>query len=165
MATGGENKKVPEEFLKLTKNPPSISKKPKTTFTFNESSAIIEGNGFFSFLTLEETKDGRVKYRFRTFSKTHGLEITGKGVVFEKYYRITDPKTGATVPALVDKGSKLKIDAGLFTLQWSLGNHIYLDKGITAAAATEAEYDERIRGGGGGTDPTAAAKEGKDEAK
>ena len=48
--------------------------------------------------------------------------------------------------SVIDRGSKLIIDAGFFKANWSAGGYIYLDKGISAKAGEEAAYLLRIQG-------------------
>jgi hypothetical protein len=136
---------IPQELKNIVMNPPMLEGKgfqvPK------DSGAIIKGEGYVSLITLEEAEnDGCTtgRYQFRTYSTIHKIEVRGEGTVMEKYYRIAAP--GQKGGFLVDKGSQLQIDAGLFKVQWSLSRWIYAGKkeekneDVTIQAGSEEEY-------------------------
>ena len=140
---------VPKGMLALIANPPSISKDRlnERSFTFKNKSAIVEGEDFIAYLELASEADVSAStYRFRSYSKQFKLEISGEGRVFERYYRIKDPSGKASASRTIDRGSKLVIDAGLFKVRWSSGNHIYIGKGFTAKPGSEEDYLAKIKG-------------------
>lgn len=136
------------ELREIIKNPPSISESSSGGFTVpKDGGAILIGPGFISYISLFEEKDSdSASYKFRTYSTIHKLEIGGEGKVFERYYRISDPTIPSNGTSVIDKGSNLQIDAGLFLIEWSVGRHLYARKDtVKIQAGTEAQYLELIR--------------------
>ena len=121
-------------------NPPSISDPDHTlAHKFEDPSVILEGKDFIALITLIKTgEEDKMKYRFRTYSKTFKVEVSGDGELYERYYKVKDPNSMTT--DIIDRGSQLIIDAGFFKAQWSAGGYIYLDKGISAKAGDEDGY-------------------------
>jgi hypothetical protein len=137
---------VSQALRERIENPPSISTNYTHSYTFKTPSALIEGKDFVAFLALTKQADSdKVTYRFRSYSKRHKLEVTGQGEVFERYYRIADPSAKQHDDEVFDRGSQLLIDAGLFKIEWSSGNHIYYQDGFTVVEAKESEYEAKIK--------------------
>jgi len=138
---------APEAFRTLVQNPPSISEGlvDRESFTVGDASAIIEGKEFvahIAFSTVAGADDSASSYHFRSYSKTHHLEVRGSGKVFERYFRIQDPNDDENRSEVIDRGSELVIDAGLFKIEWSAGNHLYFDgKKYTVKLGTYPEYE------------------------
>lgn len=126
-------------------NPPSISENYSLSHKFEKPSVILEGKDFIAWITLKDGDDGKSHYSFRAYSKVHKLEVSGKGELYERYYRVTDPNTGKNESRVIDKGSKLIIDAGLFRVRWSAGSYIYLQDGISVEVGDEVDYRLKIK--------------------
>ena len=144
--------KVPPELLEIIADPPTISQTPNPMKrgSFNvpkDSGAIIQGEDFIAFVTLQDHQgDNSAKYTFRTFSKEFKLEISGEGELYEYYYRISDPHSSSCDSRVIDRGSKLTIDAGLFKAEWSSQRYIYYDPDrFSIVAATLDEYRNQIK--------------------
>ena len=136
----------PDGFYSRLKKPPSISVERKTNHHCKNGSTIIESKEFVALLTFgDKDASGRVAYKFRAYSKQDKLEVSGDGAVFERYYRVSDPHSFSDDSSVVDRGSQLTIDAGIFTVEWSLGNYIYLQDGISAVEGSERDYESKIR--------------------
>lgn len=136
-----------KDLIDSVKNPKSISKSYKKSFSIpNDKGALIIGKEFISYIELVDNKTYSSNYKFRTFSLKHKLEISGEGKVFEYYYRIKDPLNKTSVVTVIDKGSVLEIDAGLFKVDWSAGRYLYLDNdNLKIQASTEQMYEEKIK--------------------
>jgi len=67
---------TPSNWGALMANPPSISDQHTLTHKFEDPSVILEGKDFIALITLTKTGNGdKVKYRFRTYSKTFKVEV------------------------------------------------------------------------------------------
>jgi hypothetical protein len=133
----------PAKLLELMRNPSDLSGMYTGAFTVpRDRGAILFGPGFVSFLSLVELPGrGAASYQFRTFSRVHKLEVRGEGELLEKYHRISDPAQPQEGFHMVDKGSQLVIDAGLFKIRWSAGRHLYAQAGqVKIQAGTEKDY-------------------------
>lgn len=138
----------PADFDKLIKNPPAISVNNKKGFQVpNGESVILENEKFISLITITRVDEhDRALYQFWTYSKIFKKEITGKGSVFEHYYRITTTTDGQKSYAVIDKGSVLNIDAGIFKVEWSAGNYLYFNhQEIKANIGDFSEYQKRMK--------------------
>lgn len=144
--------KVPPELLEIIADPPTISEAPNPMkrASFNvpkDSGAILQGDDFISFVSLQDQQGtDSVKYTFRTYSKQFNLEISGDGELYEHYYKISDPHSSSCDSRVIDRGSKLTIDAGLFKAQWSSQRYIYYDPDrFSIVAATLDDYKNQIK--------------------
>ena len=72
--------------------------------------------------------------------------MSGDGELYERYYKVRDLNSITSEVSVIDRGSKLIIDAGFFKANWSAGGYIYLDKGIAASVGDEAAYRLKING-------------------
>ena len=145
VATGDE---TPANLGALMANPPSISDHHTLTHKFEDSSVILESKDFIALITLTKTANSdKVQYRFRTYSKTFKMEVSGDGELCERYYKVIDLNSEKHESSLIDRGSKLIIDAGCFKATWSAGGYIYLNKGISAIVGEEAAYQKKIKEG------------------
>jgi hypothetical protein len=85
------------------------------------------------------------KYTFKKYSKKFKVEITGEGSVFERYYSVSDPKSEKRESTVMDKGSELFIDAGLFRAEWSLGDYLYCPDSMVVNEASQVDYESKIK--------------------
>jgi hypothetical protein len=140
------NAEIPAELRAIIQNPPTVSPVEGGTHFPKEGGLLIESTDFISFIRIikKEGTDDR-DYEFRTYSKKFKMEITGKGSVFERYYRVSDPNSEKREKTVIDKESKLFIDAGLFKAEWSLGDYLYCPKSMATHEATESDYESRIK--------------------
>ncbi|RCS41046.1 hypothetical protein DTL42_20870 [Bremerella cremea] len=133
---------IPWQLKAEIKRAPSISNSsPTKSFKVPlKDGVIIKGKDFISFLQIHKTKNfNRERYSFRTYSKKYDAEVSGKGKVEENYYHIRRAGTNSSAE-VVDKGSTLTIDAGLFSVLWSAGQWIYVSP--SKATVTEGTIDE-----------------------
>lgn len=147
---------IPWQLKALMKRAPSISDdSPVESFGVpSEGGAIITSDDFICFLEVSKTKSSdRDRYKFRTYSKKYDAEVSGKGKVQENYYRIRRPSTNSGAE-VVDKGSTLMIDAGLFSVLWSAGHWIYVSPSkATVTKGTLADYEEAVEAARGEQQP------------
>jgi hypothetical protein len=139
---------LPQSLVDTIQTPPNISEGASGGFPVPQGSGVIlRGKEFISYLFLESGPSSEsAKYTFRTFSTVHKLEIQGRGEVFERYYRVSDPAEPNSNTTVIDRGSILDIDAGIFKITWSAGPYIYLGKGkVKAEAGSEERYLEIIK--------------------
>lgn len=105
--------------------------------------ALIETSGLLCLVELHDAKPNRRTYTFRCLHKDSGIEITGDGEVFERYYRLKRPDHKGS--RVVDRGSSLTIDAGFLRMRWSLGRWIYYDQSIASVSAASAtDFETRV---------------------
>lgn len=137
----------PEELIRTIEFPPPISaNQPKGYPIQQGKGGLLENKDFICYLELSgDVSSTESTYRFRTFSKKHKLEVSGTGKVHEHYYSLKDPNQKST-SRVIDKGSNLIIDAGLFTIGWSAGRWLYADAdALTVTEATEKDYEARVK--------------------
>ena len=98
-------------------------------------------------MRLEEASK-KATYSFRTYSRIHKVEISGKGSVNENYYVIEFmPPDGKKEQLMIDKGSVKHVDAGLFKAEWSAPNSLHFnEKEAKIKTAGIKEY-EKLRDG------------------
>ncbi|MFN4152093.1 MAG: hypothetical protein ACK4IX_14220 [Candidatus Sericytochromatia bacterium] len=141
---------INKDIIDLVKNSKSISENYTKSFHVpNDKGALIIGEDFISYIELldNNTPSNRSSnYKFRTFSLKHKVEISGEGKVFEHYYSVKDPFNKKSTVTVIDKGSVLEIDAGLFKVEWSAGRYLYLNSNdIKIQESTEQMYEEKIK--------------------
>jgi len=136
---------IPHGFEALIENPPSISANHTKSHKFEKPSVILQSKDFIALITISEEKMGKAKYQFRTYSKIHKLEVSGEGELYENYYSISDPNSEKNERRVIDKGSKLVIDAGIFKVEWSAGSYIYFGEGVTAEVGDEVDFRIKIK--------------------
>ena len=132
-AASGSELNLPEEFRGLLDSPPMIdySSNGGSSLVYSlegRGSVLIVGEDFFSFVSYFEAEDSDlVKYSFKTFSKRFGLEVEGKGELFEKYFKVSQgkPDEKRRDVTLIDRGSKVEMNLGLVRIKWSKGGFLY----------------------------------------
>jgi hypothetical protein len=141
----------PANFIEALKSPPIIAKidqiNVKAIKLDPKSTVIITGSDFISFLLIDGRPDEKVTtYHFWSYSKKFKLEVTGDGELYENYWRISNPNdtSGNRSEISIDKGSKKMINAGLFQMEWSKGDYIYVVDGYTVENGGLKDYKAAI---------------------
>lgn len=142
---GNLQAEVPAELQSIIKNPPSLKRGKSGTHFPATGGLLIESPDFISFVSITKQDNSTERdYTFKTYSKKFKQEVAGEGLVFEHYYRVSDPNSEKRTSSVIDKGSVLFIDAGLFKAEWSLGDYLYLPDTIKVKEASLEDYTALI---------------------
>ena len=142
---------VPAGLTTLIEHPLNISETSdpsrRGAFSVPADGAIIIADGIISYLSIRSInhQEKKFEYSFRTFSTVFKMEITGNGQLFENYYKITSPGSNSRDARVIDRGSKLMIDAGIYKAEWSADRYIYFDPDqYEVSTGSEADYEHMI---------------------
>lgn len=161
---------VPDAFRELIDKPSDLSEgSPEEirSIKVEDEGVILETKEFICHIQITRgasklDDDGSVYdsisvYNYRCYSKNFNLVVSGRGRVFEKNLEISEPIRRPKDKELVDTGSNLIINCGVFLLRWSAGDHIYFGAGTEALLGSADDYwkmieKERVESGEKGAD-------------
>lgn len=142
----------PLELQRILENATLIcetnAKDVKTIKLDPDESVVIQGPEFIACIMFKENlNDAITTYRFWTFSKKLGLQVTGSGELLENYWRVSKVNDkGETVSlTAIDRGSITKVNAGIFKIEWSKGDFLYYTDAVLVKKGDFEDYRIAVR--------------------